>query len=99
MTKALFETIARDQLADAVGGETNALDTTLISPVGYGRNKTTTSREPSETCMANNVTPAYEAFPDNRWFWQRWRGDPDPNARARAEWLTQKNQACLSAAK
>lgn len=42
-----------------------------------------TTNDNYETCLANNRRQAAEAHPDNRWFWQRWMGQDDPNREAR----------------
>jgi hypothetical protein len=93
MTKTLFETIASDLLADPVGGKKTTSDI-VLTPVGI-RAKLTEHQEPSETAMESNSKSAYEAYPDNRWFWQRWRGDEDPNAKPRADWLADQNRRVL----
>lgn len=51
---------------------------------------------PAETYTAENRRSAYEAFPDTRWFFQRWTNTgTDTNARTRADWLAQQNRAVL----
>jgi len=39
-----------------------------------------------ESCLEGNQRQAREAFPDNRWWWQKLMGQPDPNARPRADY-------------
>lgn len=48
----------------------------------------------SQRCLDNNQRIARDKYPDNRWFWQRWAGQEDPNAGPRAEYEQQHAQSC-----
>jgi len=39
-----------------------------------------------ESCLETNQRQARDRYPDNRWFFQKWMGKPDPNAGPRAEY-------------
>jgi len=67
-----------DQLNTVVGGRSYS-----ESPNG----QVTYSQTPYETCHDTIRQSAYERYPDNRWFFQRWVGAKDDNADARAEYL------------
>jgi hypothetical protein len=39
---------------------------------------------------------AFERFPDNRGWWERFRGAPDPNAEPRLNWYLDNARGCDS---
>jgi hypothetical protein len=67
---------------------------TVTLPGGSGTGTVKVRRSNYESCLANNRRQAAEAFPDNRWFWQRWMGQPDPNAQNRANYERQGAGQC-----
>jgi hypothetical protein len=71
MTKALFETIASERLADVEGGQ-----------------------DPVTQCNLLYWRWALERFPDNRSWWERFRGAPDPNAEPRFNWYRANARGC-----
>jgi hypothetical protein len=69
-----------DQLGTVVGGRyaSESDDGTVVY-----------SQTPYESCHDAIRTKAYQQYPDNRWFFQKWFGAKDDNADARADYIKQ----------
>lgn len=78
-TTATLCSIASSELDNIQGGAVSTGTGRIRTRAGEGEISYTTD-DNYEVCLANNRRQAAEAHPDNRWFWQRWMGQPDPNA-------------------
>ena len=91
-----LSTIELADLSTVIGGTTVEGEGTIILPGGAGRVKGKYSDTPYDRCSAEASDAANTAYPDNRWFWQRWMGTPDPNAKARADYKMDRIRECPS---
>lgn len=91
------EALSTIELADLItvhGGITVKGKGTVILPGGAGQLEGEYSDTPYDRCASEASDAASTAYPDNRWFWQRWLGQPDPNARGRADYKMEKLRQC-----
>ena len=72
-----MQTITSNQLSAVSGGKSESFG----SDGSYSYHA-----DPSESCIDAMMQGAREAYPDKRWFFQRWFGADDPNARPRADY-------------
>lgn len=88
-TNETLSSIEASDLTTVHGGY--EAEVTIPGPNGNNTGRLNTNYS---TCQDRADQRAATAHPDNRWFWQRWMGQPDPNAGPRAEMAARLGGAC-----